>query len=96
MSATTPAENDILTIQDAQALAEFANQHGLREDWHEPDEQNIGARIIGTHLDNAMGSSTHFEHVEHGEFNIVLTVDGGDAAVVNLATLLSWATERLR
>lgn len=96
MSTTSHAQTGLLMIQDAQALADFAEEHALREDWHEPDEQNIGARIIGTHLDNAMGSTTGFEHVEHGEFNVILTVDGEDTAVVNLATLLSFATAHLR
>lgn len=88
-------------IASPQDLAEFASTHGLRHDWHEPDESNINARIIGTHLDNAMGSTTRFEHADWGgEFNVVLTrmdeTDRAlqeDLAVVNLATLLSWAAQ---
>lgn len=91
-------------IPDPQALASFASAHGLRHDWHEPDESNISARIIGKHLDNAMGSTTRHEHADWGgEFNVVLTrMDEEereiqeDLAVVNLATLLSWAAEHGR
>lgn len=85
-------------IREPYDLMMFRNQHGMREDWHEPDQQGIGARIIGTHLDNAMGSTTRHEGEKHGEFNIVLTMEMGatetrDVAVVNLATLLSWAAQ---
>lgn len=88
-------------IREPYDLMMFRNQHGVRGDWHEPDNQNIGARIIGTHLDNAMGSTTRHEHADWGgEFNVVLTrmdeTDRAlqeDLAVVNLATLLSWAAQ---
>lgn len=82
-------------------LEMFRKRHSLRYDWHEPDNSGINARIIGTRLDNAMGSSTRFEGESHCEFNVVLTrrlegFDGPieeDLAVVNLATLLSWAAQ---
>lgn len=97
-----PKEPELLRLQNPQALAGFATLYGLRHDWHEPDESNISARIIGKHLDNAMGSTTRHEHAEWGgEFNVVLTrMDDTDReiqedlAVVNLATLLSWAAQR--
>lgn len=85
-----------------QALAEFARRYGMRPDWHEPDEQGVGARVIGTHLDNAFGAEAgrrvHSGH-DFTEFNVVLTVedeDGNpqDRGVVNLATLLSIAAAR--
>lgn len=80
-------------IQNLADLARWANDHGLRADWHEPDEQGVSARVVGDHLDNAMGST-----IEHnvGELNVVLTVNGRDDAVVNLATLLSWTTYTMR
>ena len=91
-------------IRDPHDLTEFASNYGLREDWHEPDEKSISARIIGRHLDNAMGSTTRHEHADWGgEFNVVLTRKeyddesnehvSQDLAVVNLATLLSWAAQ---
>lgn len=84
----------------AEMLAEFAREHSLRPDWHEPDEQGVGARVIGTHLDNAMGANAGRTVAPDGhdftEFNVVLTVEDEDgvpqdAAVVNLATLLAVA-----
>lgn len=82
------------------ALAEFAREHGLSPDWHEPDNMGVGARLTGTHLDNAMGSRAgrlvNPNGTEFGEFNVVLTVESTngstrDAGVVNLATLLATA-----
>ena len=82
-------------------LADFAREHGLRPDWHEPDNQGVGARVIGTHLDNAMGAKAGrsidaWDGREYGEFNVILTVEDDDgvpqdAAVVNLANLLAIA-----
>ncbi len=90
-------------INTPQDLHLFARQHALRPDWHEPDESDIDARIIGTHLDNATGPTMRNEGSEYGEFNVVLVQRGWgddgerlpdrDLAVINLATLLSWAAE---
>lgn len=49
-----------------------------------------------------MGSTVAHANESWGEFNVVLTLESSgasdphDVAVVNLATLLSWATEHLR
>ena len=84
----------VFTVRGPYDLFRFRDCYGMRSDWHEPDEQGVGARVIGTHLDNAMGSTTRHEHADWGgEFNIVLTHEGEDRAVVNLATLLSWAAQ---
>lgn len=101
---TVDPEPVVEQIRDPHDLEVFRERHNLRPDWHEPDEQGIGARIIGRHLDNAMGSTTRHEHAEWGgEFNVVLTfveyneesneAPPRDLAVVNLATLLSWAAQ---
>lgn len=85
---------------DGRLLSEFAQEHGLRPDWHEPDERGVGARIIGTHLDNAFGAMAgrhvSFDGHDFSEFNVILTVEDDegvprDAAVVNLASLLAIA-----
>lgn len=92
-------------IQDADDLERFRRTHGVRSDWHEPDEQDITATVIGHNLDNA---STHVDDVyDHDEpwksFTVVLheqavdeesslvTGPGKPLAYVNLAQLLSWA-----
>lgn len=85
---------------DGRLISEFAQEHGLRPDWHEPDERGVGARIIGTHLDNAFGAMAgrhvSFDGHDFSEFNVILTVEDDegvprDAAVVNLASLLAIA-----
>lgn len=101
---TVEGDVPVPMIREPYDLMMFRDEHGLRVDWHEPDEKNISARIIGRHLDNAMGSTTRHEHADWGgEFNVVLTFveydeesnehTSRDLAVVNLATLLSWAAQ---
>lgn len=85
----------------------WARERGLRPDWHEPDEQDITARVEGTPLDfdNAgfwpysQGYSAGNER--HAELHVIFsqssvedgkTVRGTDLACVNLATLCAWAT----
>lgn len=90
------AEQDLRrseTLRTPEDLTRFANKHQLRPDWHEPDNQQVGARIIGDHLDNAMGDAITLDR-GYQEYVVVLTVEGKDAARVNLATLLSWADDR--
>lgn len=78
-------------------LIELARELGMRQDWHEPDEQNVTAYVTGRELsfDNAMGGGDERElHVvlcEHVVENGVAR-RGRDIAVVNLATLFAWAT----
>lgn len=86
-----PIRDAAVPVQTPDNLRAFREAAGLRPDWHEPDEQDVDARIIGNHLDNAMGSQNSPDNV--GEYNVVLTKHGVDIAVVNLATLLAWATK---
>lgn len=95
MTDMTTSPNQITLINNVTELRAFHAKHKLRDDWHEPEEQGVSAFIIGNHLDNAMGSSA----TENcGEFNIILTAEAenddveGTQVVINLATLLSWAT----
>lgn len=83
---------DIKSIESPEDLANLAGDLGVRSDWHEPDEQEVGAWIRGRHLDNAMGSTMRDigEDNSSGEYNIVITKAGQPVAVVNLATLLGW------
>lgn len=85
-------------INSRRELVLLAQELGVRPDWHEPDEQDVTAHIIGPALafDNAQGAGGHHE------LNVVLccrevdemgyTRRGPDIAVVNLATLFAWAT----
>lgn len=93
-------------INSAKELNELAKELRVRPDWHEPDEQEVNARIIGSHLDNAMGADPDADEkvdVSHypdgsvrtlhwGEYNVVITKKGKDVAVVNLAELLAWGS----
>jgi hypothetical protein len=81
-------------IDSREELAEFAKRHGLRANWHEPDEQGVSARVVGTNLDNAFGSHGHdfdnamytgaepsstFSNLFTGhELRVVLEVEGYD------------------
>ena len=80
-------------INSPEELAEFADKHNLRVDWHEPDEQSIHAYVQGDILDNAMGSQ--YDSIS-SELNVVLFTDAGEVhkelAVINLASLLAWAS----
>lgn len=86
----------------------WAKERGLRRDWHEPDEQEITARVEGTPLnfDNAMGVGEWYgpgpAHLRHAELHVIFSergpdedgkpTRGPDLACVNLATLCAWAT----
>jgi len=69
-------------------LRRFATRFGLREDWHEPDEQDVSAKIIGHKLDNAFG-----EDALGDEFIVLLIVDKKEEFRINLASLLAIACE---
>jgi len=72
----------------------FAKRHSLRDDWHEPDEQGITVKVIGSSFDNAFGSSLHeFEGKQMEKVVIVEHKESGDKLIVNLASLLALAAE---
>ena len=73
--------------KDYLMLREFAEEHEIRPDWHEPDEQGITAEVVGDHLDNAFGNSG-----TSGELVVDLYVEGKLKCSINLATLLALAT----
>lgn len=96
-------------IRTARELADFADEHRLRLDWHEPDEQDITARFAEGYggFDNAMGTDTigaNFsgEHIPVGTFGkqwehcVIFSDKHVDLAVVNLASLCAWATKAHR
>lgn len=94
-------------LTDPAQLAAFADVHQMRDDWHEPDEQGIVARVVGSRLDNAFGPkglpATGLDSEVDGtsELRVVLehVIDGHYrecCVVVNLADLLSWATSGTR
>jgi len=65
-----------------------------RYDMHEPDEQNIKARVIGDVLDNATGNSIRADAVRGGYQELILCIDrysasGHRSIDCNIATLLA-------
>jgi hypothetical protein len=86
----------------------FSKDMGVRPDWHEPDEQELTARVEGTPLafDNAGFWPYTVGYLGAGppkaELHVIFSrmeIDdhgaarrGPDLACVNLATLCAWAT----
>ena len=74
-----------------EALIAFADAHGLRQDWHEPDGQGVTAKVYGKKLDNAFPGSFH----DTGEYVVELRSPKGYVSV-NLAHLLADYCEMAR
>lgn len=69
---------------------------GCRPDMHEPDEQGLSARVIGDHLDNAMGERIDPYLIFSGAQELVVllersTDEGVKTEAFNLATLIALA-----
>ena len=72
-------------------LRAFALRHRLTN-WHEPDEQDIGAYVTGTKLDNAMGDTQiEVPGVVDDELRVILTYEGAPEVSFSLATILALA-----
>lgn len=80
--------------EELQELIEFTK--GCRPDMHEPDEQEIKARVLGDHLDNAFGTSVVADASVKGyqEFVVVLE-KGNEYHKINLATLIALARKAI-
>jgi hypothetical protein len=76
--------------QVVEPLKEFTKKCNI--EMHEPDEQGIGAQVVGNHLDNASGYEIREEAVKEGyqEFVVILTKDGSELKI-NLADLIALA-----
>lgn len=97
--------NDVLKITERHELVELARTLRVRDDWHEPDEQELTARVFGDNFDNAMGPGYWYGSGDdkHCELTVELRrrtyddhgepVEGEAIAQINLATLLAWASE---
>ena len=81
---------DERTIEILKELKEFTKE--CRPSMHEPDEQDIEARVVGDHLDNAFGNNIRQKAVEDGyqEYVIVLR-KGTEQFKINLADLIALA-----
>lgn len=65
---------------------------GCREDMHEPDEQDLRARVVGTLFDNAFGHSISERAIRGGFQELVVIFErDGELIALNLATLVALA-----
>lgn len=75
-----------VSINNQSELQALAKRLRVRHDWHEPDEQDLTAEIIGHSFDNAMGTRS-----DGGELIVILKKDDREVGRVNLATLFAFA-----
>ena len=70
-------------IMTQNQLKDLAKKIGVRKDWHEPDEQEVTARITGLSFDNAM--------CDRSEMTVVIYKADNYVGEINLAMLLAMA-----
>lgn len=87
--------SDLIRITSKEQLQRVALSLGVREDWHEPDEQEVHAEVFGQRFDNAGFWGWHHEASDSmaPEAYVVLLKDGRPVAEVNLATLFAIACQ---
>ncbi len=73
-------------------IIKFAEDTKVRDNWHEPDEQEVEAFITGMHLDNAMG----VQFSAAGELTVHVTKRKSLSVDFNLADLLADYTRLAR
>ena len=84
-------------IDTRKELTDLARELRVRDNWHEPDEQEVTARVHGDSFDNAgfwghwKGELDTFGDGQQ-EMWVELFKDGQPVAEINLATLLAFAT----
>lgn len=87
--------SDLIRITTKAQLQALALELGVRENWHEPDEQEVHAEVFGQRFDNAGFWGWH--HVASDsmapEAYVVLLHYGQPVAEINLATLFSLACQ---
>lgn len=94
MSTSTPPNRPI-SINSREALIEVAQQLGLAgTDWHEPDNQEIDAKVTGDGFDNAGFYNPYVRELDesYAEIGVTLFKDGVPVAVISLASLFALAT----
>ena len=80
-------------ITTREEFVTLRNELGVRVDWHEPDEQEVDARVVGASFDNAgFWGSPQTSYKAYEELHVVLYKEGDPVAAVNLATLCAWAS----
>ena len=81
------ANDKLQEVTSIGQLKALAKELGVRDDWHEPDEQEVDAVVHGNTFDNA-----GFEYEKH----VIIKKDGEPVARINLATLLAFACDKYK
>lgn len=92
---------EVIRVNNVDALKDVAAVLGVRPDWHEPDEQEVTAKVFGSSFDNAgtwpydptlPGDLCRGNLDSEGlEMYVELCRSGHPIAQVNLATLFAMA-----
>jgi len=87
-------ENIIRHITKQDELQQLALDLGVREDWHEPDEQDLTLEFSGKLFDNS-GIWGHKVAIAPDSLEQYVTIRKKDMPVaeINMATLLAWASK---
>ncbi len=78
-------------IETSMELKELKVTLGVRDDWHEPDEQDVTVEMVDGPLDNAFGDESE-AHLVLTHTDPDYTVDSEVRYAVNAANLLAWAS----
>jgi hypothetical protein len=83
-----------MIITSKKQLLDLAKGLGVRVDWHEPDEQEVTAKVFGKQFDNAgfYGSECTLSS-EQKEIYVALFKNNVLVAEINLATLFAFACD---
>lgn len=80
------------TIKTQQQLKDLAVELGVREDWHEPDEQDVTVKVEGRSFDNAgFWPTDDVDDKTILEKHVVIKQGGKPVAAINLASLFAMA-----
>jgi len=83
----------VIRINTRGELLKLKEELGVRADWHEPDEQEVAAKVFGHGFDNAGFWGPGVDpYLPYAEQHVVIYHSGVAVAAVNLATLFAWAT----
>lgn len=86
-------QSEAVRINTREQLEELAEHLGVRENWHEPDENDVTAEVRGSSFDNAgFWGREDLAGKDREELHVVLFRNGDEVAMVNLATLFAFAT----
>lgn len=80
-------------IHTREEFVKLARTLGVRDDWHEPDEQEVTAEVRGGRFDNAGYWGAEDIGTVRSELHVVLSQSGKPVAAVNLADLCAWASQ---